>query len=255
MRILIIEDEHKAAVLLKELIEFHSGYQVVHICDSIESSVTFLSNHQQDLDLLFMDIQLSDGQSFEIFEKIKVQRPVIFCTSYNEFTLKAFKNHGIDYILKPFNKDDIQMAIAKIEELKGNFTAHAPDISNIKEIVVREKTYQTSFLVRFKEKIYPVPIADIAFVHLDNEIAHLYTFKGEKHPIFKTMDEIENAIPPQDYYRINRQMIVHRNSIKEIENYFGQKLLVKLNIAIPEKALVSSKKATHFLSWVENPLR
>jgi two-component system, LytTR family, response regulator LytT len=249
MKILIVEDEQKTALLLKEFIEWHANYSVVAICDSIESSVNYLRQYQQDLDVVFMDIQLSDGQCFEIFDKISVNLPVVFCTSYNEFTLKAFKNHGIDFIVKPFSALDIRQTIAKVEALKGSFTAHTTH--TLKEVLTEKPSYQTSFLIRFREKIYPVLVADIAFVYLENETAYLYNFKGEKHPIFKTLDEIETAVSPNQFYRISRQMIINRKAIKEIETYFNQRIVVHLTVPTPEKALVPRLKVTPFLSWIE----
>lgn len=251
MKILIVEDEHRTALMLKEFIEWHPNYSVVDICDSIETAVNYLRAHQQDLDVVFMDIELSDGQSFEIFDKIAVNLPVVFCTSYDEFTLKAFKNHGIDYILKPFSAADIRQTIAKVEELKGRFAANTLDSTRIKEALTPTKSYQTSFLIRFREKIYPVAVADIAFVYLENETAYLYSFKGEKHPVFKTMDDIENALSPDQFYRISRQMIINRKAIKEIETYFNQRLVVHLTVKTPEQALVPRLKVAPFLSWIE----
>ncbi len=251
MKILIVEDEQKTALLLKEFIEWHPTYTVTAMCDSVESAVSYLRQHQQDLDVVFMDIQLSDGQSFEIFDKIAVNLPVVFCTSYNEYTLKAFKNHGIDYILKPFDAIDIRQTIAKVEALKGNFTAHTAHSLNFKEVLTEKPTYQTSFLIRFREKIYPVLVSDVAFVYLENETAYLYNFKGEKHPVFKTLDEIENVVSPDQFYRINRQMLINRKSIKEIETYFNQRIVVHLTVPIPEKALVPRLKVAPFLSWIE----
>ena len=251
MKILIVEDEPKTALLLKEFIEWHPTYSVVAICESIETAVNYLRQHQQDLDVVFMDIQLSDGQSFEIFDKISVNLPVVFCTSYDEYTLKAFKNRGIDFILKPFNENDIRQTIAKVEDLKGRFVDHAFNSINIKEAVTQKPSYQTSFLIRFREKIYPVLVTDIAFVNLENETAYLYNFKGEKHPVFKTLDEIENTISPNQFYRINRQMLINRKAIKEIETYFNQRIVVHLTVPTPEKALVPRLKVTPFLSWIE----
>lgn len=251
MKILIVEDEHKTAKLLKDLIELHNNYKVVAICDSVEATVQYLQIHQHDLDVMFMDIQLSDGQSFEVFDKINVKIPVIFCTSYDEFMLKAFQNNGIGYVLKPFNEIDIHQAILKVDELRNSFVKHSFENLNLKELVVKEKTYQTSFLIRFREKIYPVLVSDIAFVCLEHETVYLYNFKGEKHPIFKPLDEIENAISPTQFYRINRQMIVNRKAIKEIEPYFNQKLVLQLSIQTPEQVLVSRLKVAPFLSWLE----
>lgn len=252
MKILIVEDEHKTAQLLKELIEERSDYTVVAICDSVEAAVHYLQLHQHHLDVVFMDIQLSDGQSFEIFDQVAVKLPVIFCTSYNEYMLKAFKNNGIDYILKPFNEKDIHQAILKIEDLKSNFVKQSFENLNLKELFVKEKTYQTSFLIRFREKIYPILVADIAFACLESDAVRLYNFKGEKHPILKTLDDIENVISPNQFHRINRQMIVNRKAIKEIETYFNQRIVVHLTIPVSEQIIVPRLKVAPFLSWVEN---
>jgi response regulator of citrate/malate metabolism len=118
MNVLIIEDENKTAQLLKEMIENHNDYLVVNICQSITSSVAYLKINQEKLDLIFMDIQLSDGESFEIFNLIEITKPVIFCTAFDDFMLKAFKNKGIDYILKPFQQKDIDVALNKLISLK-----------------------------------------------------------------------------------------------------------------------------------------
>lgn len=251
MKILIVEDEHKTAKLLKELIELHPNYSVVATCDSVEATVQYLQIHQHNLDVMFMDIQLSDGQSFEIFDKINVKIPVIFCTSYDEFMLKAFQNNGIGYVLKPFNETDIHQAILKVNELKNSFVKNSFENLNLKELVVKEKTYQTSFLIRFREKIYPVLVSDIAFIYLENETTYLYSFKGDKHAIFKTLDEIENVVSPNQFYRINRQMIVNRQAIKEVESYFNQRIVIQLTVVTPEQALVPRLKVAPFLSWLE----
>lgn len=251
MKVLIIEDEHKTALLLKEFIEWHQSYSVEAICDSVETAAEYLRHNQQNLDVIFMDIQLSDGQCFEIFDKISITLPIVFCTSYDEYTFKAFKHHGIDFIVKPFSAMDIRQTIAKVEALKGSFSSSTIDNANIKELITEKKSYQTSFLIRFREKIYPVQVVDIAFVYLENEVVYLYTFKGEKHPIFKTLDDIEKAISPEQFYRINRQMIINRKAVKEIEPHFNQKVVVKLIIPTPEQNLVSRLKVTPFLSWIE----
>ena len=119
MNILVIEDESKTAYLLKEMIENNADYLVVQICQSIKSSVSYLKKNQQKLDLIFMDVQLSDGESFEIFDLIDVKKPVIFCTAFDSYLLKAFKNKGVDYILKPFQQKDVELALNKVNFIKS----------------------------------------------------------------------------------------------------------------------------------------
>ena len=253
MNILIIEDEKKTAVLLRDMIETHAQRLVVNVCESIEESVAYLLKNQSKLDLIFMDIQLADGLSFDIFNQVQIKIPVVFCTAYDDYTLKAFKNNGIDYILKPFKDEDIEQAFAKVERLKANFSTTAFDSIVLKNILHPELVLQTSFLVRYREKMIPLPISDIAFVWLENEMVSMLNIKGEKYQIAKTLEQIEQAVSTKDFFRINRQMIVSRTAIKDIEPYFHRKVVVHLTVVIPEKAIVSRLKVSPFLEWIEIP--
>lgn len=250
MNILIIEDENKTAALLKKMIEEHDNCLVVNTCQSISNSVKYLQKNQAKLDLIFMDIQLADGESFEIFQQIEVNKPVIFCTAFNDFMLKAFKSNGIDYILKPFQQKDIDAAIHKVDIIKSSFQS-IPQI--FPQETPSKKTFQNSFIVRFREKMIPILVEDIAFIYLENETPHVYTFHGEQSAIFKTMDEIESAIDPNQFFRINRQMIVNRKAIKDIEPYFNRKVIVNLTIAAKDKLIVSRLKVSPFKEWIEKP--
>jgi two-component system, LytTR family, response regulator LytT len=253
MNILIIEDEKKTAVMLRDIIEQHADRLVVRVCESIEESVAYLLKNQSKLDLIFMDIQLADGLSFEIFNQVQINIPVIFCTAFDDYTLKAFKNNGIDYILKPFKDEDIQYAFTKVNLLKENFTHKAFKPIDINQLIVRESIPQTSFLVHHREKMYPFQVSDIALVYLDNETVYLLNFNADKFPVAKTLDQIESTISPKQFYRINRQMIVNRKAIKDIEPYFNRKMVVHLAVSFPEKAIVSRLKVSPFLEWIENP--
>ncbi len=250
MNVLIIEDENKTAQLLKEMIENHNDYLVVNICQSITSSVAYLKKNQEKLDLLFMDIQLSDGESFEIFNLIEVTKPVIFCTAFDDFMLKAFKNKGIDYILKPFQQKDVDAALKKVDFIKNTFT---PSITARLKEIQKSPTFQTSFIVQQKEKMIPLSVTSIAFIFIEYDIVYALTFDNIKSAIFKSLDEIETAINPQDFFRINRQMIVHRNAVKDIVPYFNRKIIVNLTINNKDKAIVSRLKVTPFKDWLEKP--
>jgi two-component system, LytTR family, response regulator LytT len=253
MNILIIEDEKKTAVLLRDMIETHGERLVVNVCESIEESVVYLFKNQSKLDLIFMDIQLADGLSFEIFNQVQITIPVVFCTAYDDYTLKAFKNNGIDYILKPFKEEDIEQAFSKVELLKANFSTTTFDSAVFKNLLYPEPVLQTSFLVRYREKMIPLSVSDIAFVWLENEMVSLLNFKGEKYQIAKTLEQIEQAVSTKNFFRINRQMIVSRTAIKDIEPYFNRKVVVHLNVSLPEKAIVSRLKVSPFLEWIEIP--
>lgn len=250
MNVLIIEDENKTAQLLQEMIENHNDYLVVNICQSISVSVNYLEKNQKKIDLIFMDIQLSDGESFEIFNLIEVNKPVIFCTAFNRFMLKAFKNKGIDYILKPFQQKDVDNALKKVDFIKNTFGS---DISTKLKEIQKPVSFQTSFIVEQKGKMTPLSVVSIAFMFIENDIVYALTFQNEKFAIFKSLDEIENAIKPNDFFRINRQMIINRNNIKNIVPYFNRKVIINLNVCNKDKAIVSRLKVSLFKKWLEKP--
>jgi two-component system, LytTR family, response regulator LytT len=250
MNILIIEDEPRTARLLKEFIlAIDDSHTVLGICDSVESTVQFLQTTTHRVDLLFMDIQLADGNSFDIFQKTPVSTPVIFCTAYEDHLLEAFKSNGIDYILKPFHEKDIEQAFRKLDQIRQSLLL-APSLPARLEQALASRT-QSSFLVKFREKMYPVAVRDIAAVALENEVVYLYTFNKEKHAVFRPIDDIEAALDPQTFFRVNRQMILNRDAILEMEPFFNRRVIVTLKIPTTDRPLVSRLKVTPFLEWIE----
>ena len=253
MNILIAEDEPKTAKLLKELVEAqHAGNKVICICDSVEAVVGHLNKPNEKIDLFFMDIMLADGNSFEIFKQVTITTPVVFCTAYDDYTLAAFKNNGIDYILKPFAEKDIENVFLKIGQLQQAFATSNQAITHMAEQVKAPHSPQASFLVRFREKMYPVAIQNIAIIALENEIVYLYTFNGEKHPLFKPIDDVEKAVEARKFFRINRQMLVNRDAVLAMEPYFNRRVMVKTNLDPAEKPVVSRLKVAAFLNWLKN---
>lgn len=254
MNVLIVEDELKTAELLKDLIESNPNYYVAQIIDSVEKSVSYLKTEQDNIDLLFLDIQLADGQSFKIFEQIQVDVPVVFCTAYDEYVLQAFKNNGIDYILKPFEDKDIYNALEKIAKLKDSFSKHSTDISDkIQALFKEKKSYQKTIIVNVGDKMIPIAIEDILLFHLDNEVVRIYCPDNKKYLVIKRLDEIESVLDKKLFFRINRQMIINRNAIKEIVPFFNRKVIIKTTLSFSEKIIVSRLKVTPFINWLENP--
>jgi two-component system response regulator LytT len=250
MNILIIEDEPRTARLLKEFIlAVDDTHTVLGICDSVESTVHFLQTTTQRIDLLFMDIQLADGNSFDIFQKVPITSPVIFCTAYEDHLLEAFKSNGIDYVLKPFHEKDIEQAFRKLDQLRSSLLL-APTLPARIQQALANRT-QSSFLVKFREKMYPVAVRDIAAVALEKEVVYLYTFDKDKHAVFRPIDDIESALDPQNFFRINRQMILNRDAILEMEPFFNRRVIVTLKVPTAERPLVSRLKVPPFLEWIE----
>ncbi|MEM6263661.1 MAG: LytTR family DNA-binding domain-containing protein [Bacteroidota bacterium] len=252
VHVLVVEDEKRTADMLKELIENQSDYLVVNVCDSIDSTVAYLRKNQQKLDLIFLDIQLADGESFEIFGEVEVTIPVIFCTAYDEHLLKAFQHNGINYLLKPIREQDIDEALSKFERLRSSFSKSPGQTSiQVQELIQDRKPLQKTFLARYRDKMIPVSVNDIGFILLKDEVVYLYTFDGERFPVFKKMEEIAQALDSNQFFRINRQMMVNREAIREIEPYFNRKVVVFLTFELPEKAIVSRLKVSPFMKWIE----
>lgn len=249
MNVLIVEDELYTAELLQEIIEQDSDFIVVEKTESIVDTVAYLSKHQKNLDLLFFDIQLADGHSFEIFKHIDVIVPIIFCTAYDEYAMNAIKNNGIDYVLKPIKEKDIHAALHKYKKLMAKLQSNFPPPVDFHSLA--PKVYQKNFLTQYREKTLIVGIEDIALFTVQNEIVYLYTFEGKKYPLLKKLEYIESVCDTDQFFRINRQMLVNRKAVDSFESYFNRKIAITLKIQLDEKPIVSRLKVTPFKEWLE----
>lgn len=245
MNVLIVEDEPNTANLLKHIIENNSDFKVVEILDSIVDTVDYLFQHSSDLDLLFFDIQLVDGESFEIFKHVDITIPIIFCSAYDEYGLKAIKNNGIEYILKPFKEEDVKRGLNKYRSL----------VSRIKSIGISSydngDNFQQFFLCQFREKTIIVNVSDIAYFYVENGITYMYTFKNKRHILFKTLEYVESAIDPKFFFRINRQILINLKAIKSFESYYDRKISLNLNVDSKEVPIVSRLKVSRFKKWIQ----
>lgn len=247
MNVLIVEDELHTAKLLQEIIEESSNFKVVEIIDSVMDTVQYLMKHQSNLDLMFFDIQLTDGLSFEIFNHIDIVVPIIFCTAYEDYTLNAIKSNGIDYVLKPFEDKEILSALKKYQNLKKHLQEPNESIR-----FQTNKQIQRNFLSQFREKTIVIKSEEVALIFISHDVVYLMTHKGEKYPLFKSLDFIESVCEPQKFYRINRQMIVHRDAVVSFEDYFNRKLKLDLTVITDEQPIVSRLKVTEFKEWLKN---
>lgn len=251
MKIVIIEDEELTAHDLADTIsKSEPGCEVIAILYSVKEAIAYFGNKEEP-DLIFSDIQLGDGLSFEIFKETDITVPVIFCTAYDEYALQAFKANGIDYVLKPFTKKTISVALRRYKDLKHNLSKNATDYKLITDLLQRRQPSEASVLVYYKEKILPVNFSDIALFYIDKDIMHLVTFSLKAYSITKTMEEIEK-IAGNNFFRVNRQYLIQRKAIKEASQYFHRKLLINLNIqyAPKEPITVSKLRVADFLNWL-----
>lgn len=247
MKIVIIEDEAYTAEDLHEtLLRINSAIEVVAILPSVKEAIAYFQTNIAP-DLIFSDIQLGDGLSFEIFHTIPVRAPVIFCTAYDEYALNAFEVNGIEYVLKPFNSQTISLAIEKYKSLKLLLN----DNSKLYELFKSKETSRQSLIVHYKDKIIPFAFDQIALFFIENEISYLYTFDQRKYAISKSLDEIER-LAGSSFFRVNRKYMLHRKAIKDAARYFNRKLLVNLNTDFlsDEPITVGKTKSSEFLNWL-----
>jgi len=251
MNIIIIEDELRTAKSLETIIlALRPDARIAGQYQSVERSVEALANNPQP-DLIFMDIQLADGLSFEIFKSVHIRCPVIFCTAFDEYSLEAFKRNGVDYVLKPFSKDDIAEAFRKVDALKNFFQQKVvPDLGDLLS-KLGSPAGKTSFLVFKNQKYSAVHTDSIAFFYIRNEGTSIMCFDQQEYAISQSLDQITNTVSAKQFFRVNRQYLVNFKAIKEVEHYFLRKLYVKLVIETPEKVLINKEKSTAFLSWME----
>jgi two-component system response regulator LytT len=252
MKVIIIEDEIKAAKSLVNLIKDIRPSAVIEAqIQSIDGAVDYFSDHDQP-DLIFMDIQLSDGLCFEIFKLVKIECPVIFCTAFGEYSMEAIKANGIDYLLKPFSKEDLLQAFQKVDNLKNFFQQNPlPDLDLLLKRVGNDEG-KKSFLVYKHNKYTTVQTDQIAFIYIRNDSSSIMTFQEQEYTIVQSLDQVQSLLSPKQFYRLNRQYLVNFSAIKEVEHYFARKLFVKLTIPSPDKLLIGKEKTTAFLSWLEN---
>jgi len=252
MNITIIEDELRTAKSLENIIrEIRPEAKFTGPWQSIEAAVEALSTGTSP-DLIFMDIQLADGLSFEIFKSVTISCPVVFCTAFDEYSLEAFKRNGVDYVLKPFSKEDIAGAFRKVDSLKNFFQQKAiPDLSELLTQII-QPPQKTSFLVFKHQKYTTVDIDQIAFFYIRNEISSMMCFDGQEFSLNQSLDQITASVSPKQFFRVNRQYLINFKAIKEIEHYFLRKLFVKLVVDTPDKLLINKEKSKQFLAWMEN---
>jgi two-component system, LytTR family, response regulator LytT len=251
MNIVIIEDEELTAEDLADTLrQIQPDVNVVASIPSVKAALEFFAKGEK-VDLIFSDIQLQDGLSFEIYKQIAFTTPVIFCTAYNEYALEAIKANGIDYVLKPFSQKAITEALKKYENLKNNFSLNLQHIDKLQLLLKQLPAHSniTSLLVYHKDKIIPIKITEIAIFFMKHEVTHLLTLSGKVFTVDKTMEQLETCCGIQ-FFRGNRQHLIHSKAIAETIQYLNRKLLIKLVVPFEEEILISKTKVQAYLDWL-----
>jgi DNA-binding LytR/AlgR family response regulator len=252
IKTLIIEDESSAINRLKrELSQLKNvSFEFLATIDSIKGAVEWLSNDSR-AELIFMDIHLTDGLSFEIFRQIEVNCPVIFTTAYDEYALQAFKVNSIDYLLKPISPEELRTAVDRFLKLtSGSRQDYLDQLMSLAQ-GFRPTTYRSSFLVSYRQKMMMIDINDVAYLYVKEQGIFLKKKDGIEHVVDFFLDDLEKQLNPSKFYRANRQFLVARSSIHEIEPYFNGRLILAVKPEAPITIIVSKEKATHFKRWAD----
>jgi two-component system LytT family response regulator len=254
MNTLVIEDEKPAARRLVELIHrYDSKIKVIGIIDSVEKSVEWFRSSDYP-ELVFMDIQLADGLSFEIFEQTVVHCPVIFTTAFDEYMIKAFKVNSVDYLLKPINYEELAAAM---EKYKSNFGPRPadefkPDIELYDTLISQfVHPYKNRFVVKVGLHIRSIPVDKIDYFYICEKSTFICTVEGKSYAIDYYLDRIEQLVDPRLFFRINRKFIISINAVRDIIAYSNSRLKIVLNNPTEEEAIVSREKVRDFKTWLD----
>ncbi|MDA3954859.1 MAG: LytTR family DNA-binding domain-containing protein [Bacteroidales bacterium] len=249
MNVVIIEDEGFAAEKLeRQLVTMDSSIAVVAKIESVENAVSWLKENSADL--IFLDIHLSDGLCFRIFDEVEIKTPIIFTTAYDQYAIQAFKVNSVDYLLKPINKFDLAASYEKYRELHQK--ENPIDYSALKDMIgdMREKKYQKRFLVVEGDTIKTVLIENIAYFFAEGKYAFLVEKSGGRFLIDTTLEHLTSVLDPEDFFRINRQVIAQLDSIKKMNTWFSRRIKLELIPTFEKETIVSTERVKDFKEWL-----
>ena len=247
MRVLIVEDETVACEnMIAILSEIDPHIVVEGNTESIKQTVQWMQHHTPP-DLILMDIHLSDGSAFSIFDHIKIETPIIFTTAYDEYAIEAFKVNSIDYLLKPIKKEELQRALDKFKRLTQ--TDIIQYLSKLSQISA-PPNYKDKLLVPVKDKLLPVNVNEIACFYTTDKNTCIFLKNGQSLPYMGTLDQIASTLNPVEFTRANKQYLIARSSVKNITIWFDSRLLITLDVETPERIYISKNKAAEFKAWM-----
>lgn len=249
MKVVIVEDEELAAEKLQGLIRNAApDCEVIQILESVEEAVNWFSANPAP-DLVFMDIQLDDGTSFEIFEEISIEAPIIFTTAFDQYALRAFKVNSVDYLLKPIDKDELARALMKFKKIynkNGDFEAK---VSRVIEQLSHK--YKTRFFIRVGTRFQSIPVARICAFFVEERSTFLKTLEGKTYDLDYSLDQLQTLVDPRQFYRVNRNFLININCINDIVSYSTSRLKLRLSVGFEEGIIVSRDKVSDFKHWMD----
>lgn len=255
MKVLIIEDEKPAADKLELLLKkYDNQIEIVSRIATVEKSIDYLKANQENIDLIFLDIQLTDGLSFEIFKMVKVEKPIIFTTAFNQYAIEAFKLNSIDYLLKPINFENLTCALDKIKSMHNNLPVEKinPNISLLqiaRLLSEKEQNYKTRYLIKIGEHIKSIATSDICFFYAEGRTVFILTCENRKFIVDNTLEELVDQLNPEKFFRVNRSFIINFDYISDVIVYSSSRLRIKFPIEFEKEIIVSREKVSGFKAW------
>lgn len=247
MKILIVEDETAAYEIMREILgEIDPSIEVLGNTESVAQTVKWLNTHPAP-DLILMDIHLSDGSAFLIFDHITVEVPIIFTTAYDEYAINAFKVNSIDYLLKPLKTSDLERALAKFHRLSSRDLSAFFSKTNK---IISPNTYKDKILLTVKDHLLPIGLNEVAYFYTTEKSTTISLKDGTNYPYSKTLDQIYTFLNPSDFYRANKQFIIAKNAVRNITIWFDNRLYITLESDVPERIYISKNKAAEFKEWI-----
>ncbi len=259
MKVIIVEDEAPAADKLERLLKQYDPD--IHICgrfDTVEKTVHWLENIENSADLIFLDIQLADGISFEIFRRTQVNSPVIFTTAYNEYAIDAFKVNSIDYLLKPISYDDLYRSMTKLESLRESLPTakHRIQFEEFSQALSQmQKNYKMRFMVKVGEHIRSVTTNNISVFYAEGRTVFMLTNQGKRFVIDYKLEELESLLDPERFFRVSRSFIVNINAVTDVIMYSNSRLKIRMDQEFEKEIIVSREKVPQFKTWFDGQER
>ena len=249
MKVIIIEDEKPAARRLSRMLN-ELGIEPIAMLHSVEESVNWFYNNEHP-DLLFLDIQLSDGLSFEIFEEVEVKSAIIFTTAYDEYALKAFKLNSVDYLLKPIDNEELENAINQFKKLQSSANIGF-NIEQIKKLVApSQKDFKKRFTVKIGQHLKMISVATIECFYSENKATHIHTIDNRTYLLEDTLEQLEDKLDSEIFFRVSRKYFVNINAIKDIISYTNSRLKLILQSYNADEIIVSRERVKEFKNWIE----
>lgn len=253
MKVVIVEDEIAASDNLTYILKsIEPNTEVLAVIDSVSDAIEYFSK-PTDAVLVFMDIHLADGISFEIFQKVKIEIPIVFTTAYDQYAIQAFKVNSLDYLLKPISEEDLTISLDKFQKTKSSSIDIEDQLKGVLSLLeTNNNKFKSSYLIQKRDELIPIQISDIAYFFIDTSVVKARTFDKQVYTLNKKLETIESELDPAIFSRVNRQYILNKKCVNKLKFHFNGKLIVDVEPATEERVVVSKLKASEIKNWLNS---